>query len=714
MKKSVMVFLVLLLLTSIDCYAQDYYSAEEIDVNLEIKGDFEIIETGKGSSIKYVVANLSFFPKDSLRQEVGVIKTTPKTDVEEEGVPYLWEKPKAGKYNFELESNIKLKNWRNEVKTKVVFPITTLPKHIMEYIKPTTTIDSDDDEVIRLANTLASGEEDLFVVAHKLAEWTKNNIQYNLSTLTVSVSEPASWVLENRLGVCDELTNLFIALCRSLGIPARFVAGIAYSDSDLFVDDWGPHGWAEVYFPRYGWVDYDVTFGEFGFIDPAHIKLKDSFDATQSSTIYNWLGYNVEVKTGNLDMITEVKGSSGEYDSNIDMVVYPEKDEIGPSSYNIINARIKNKNDYYISEEISIYKSKEVGLEEGNVKNVLLKPGETKTVSWIINIGDIEYGYIYTFPVTIKDILNKTAQTSFKAGYGGPEFTKYELIELVESRKEKAKKKYSKDINLSCEPNKEEFYVYDNNTLNCILKNKGNVFLENIEVCFKDICEKIDLGISQKKAIDFTFSEEKEGKKEKEVRAISKDALASSSVKYSALDQPEIEILEIIYPKNVSYDEDYTIEFLMKKKSFSNPVDITVTLNQGGYEKTWIIEEMIQDRKFIIDMEGKNMVEGKNVFEIKVDYKDRLENEYSNKKDIEISLTNLNLAQKIIVSVNYLGRDVLSKRGFIIFIIVTGIVFFAIFKMVFKKEDKEEKEKIDKDIIVEEEKEEDNERREES
>ena len=68
-------------------------------------------------------------------------------------------------------------------------------------MKSGNIIDSDDKDIIELASKLIEGEDDLFVVVHKLAAWTKNNINYNLSTLTAEVSQKASWVLENRQGV---------------------------------------------------------------------------------------------------------------------------------------------------------------------------------------------------------------------------------------------------------------------------------------------------------------------------------------------------------------------------------------------------------------------------------------------------------------------------------------------------------------------------------
>jgi transglutaminase-like putative cysteine protease len=56
-------------------------------------------------------------------------------------------------------------------------------------------------------------------------------------------------------------------LLRSVGVPARFVAGWASGEyvpeAGLFlVRDEDRHGWAQVYFPEYGWIDYEVTPGQ--------------------------------------------------------------------------------------------------------------------------------------------------------------------------------------------------------------------------------------------------------------------------------------------------------------------------------------------------------------------------------------------------------------------------------------------------------------------
>ncbi|MDA1280133.1 MAG: transglutaminase-like domain-containing protein [Chloroflexi bacterium] len=55
-------------------------------------------------------------------------------------------------------------------------------------------------------------------------------------------------------------------LLRAVGVPARFVAGWApgefVPDAGLFlIRDNDRHGWSQVYFPGYGWIEYEVTPG---------------------------------------------------------------------------------------------------------------------------------------------------------------------------------------------------------------------------------------------------------------------------------------------------------------------------------------------------------------------------------------------------------------------------------------------------------------------
>lgn len=73
-------------------------------------------------------------------------------------------------------------------------------------------------------------------------------------------------VLEQGKGVCQDFAHVAIAMCRSVGIPARYVSGYLYAESQA--DGVMPvtpevaiqtHAWFEAFVPGFGWWALDPT-----------------------------------------------------------------------------------------------------------------------------------------------------------------------------------------------------------------------------------------------------------------------------------------------------------------------------------------------------------------------------------------------------------------------------------------------------------------------
>jgi len=91
----------------------------------------------------------------------------------------------------------------------------------------------------------------------------------------------ASQVLARKIGDCTEHTLLFIALCRSIGIPARELSGLVYiSDADR---RFGWHAWAEVEIDGH-WVAVDPTLAQ-DRADATHIVLGVDQDARWTTVV---------------------------------------------------------------------------------------------------------------------------------------------------------------------------------------------------------------------------------------------------------------------------------------------------------------------------------------------------------------------------------------------------------------------------------------------
>jgi len=122
--------------------------------------------------------------------------------------------------------------------------------------------------VIQLAQNIVAeaGAVTPYDQAKAIESWLRQNIAYNeqISAPPPGV-DPVEWVLfDIRQGYCTYYATSMIVMLRSLGIPARMAAGFAQgeyvADSDQFVvRERDAHTWVEVYFPGYGWVEFEPT-----------------------------------------------------------------------------------------------------------------------------------------------------------------------------------------------------------------------------------------------------------------------------------------------------------------------------------------------------------------------------------------------------------------------------------------------------------------------
>ncbi len=71
--------------------------------------------------------------------------------------------------------------------------------------------------------------------------------------------------IEIKKGYCEFFATAMVMLLREMGVPARYVLGYLpgrqQEDDSWLVDGSAAHAWVEVYFPGYGWLQFDPTPG---------------------------------------------------------------------------------------------------------------------------------------------------------------------------------------------------------------------------------------------------------------------------------------------------------------------------------------------------------------------------------------------------------------------------------------------------------------------
>jgi transglutaminase-like putative cysteine protease len=109
---------------------------------------------------------------------------------------------------------------------------------------------------------------DLWQDAVKLGRHVHQTFVYDSDSTHVHTN--ATEAMEERRGVCQDFAHVMIALCRSQGIPARYVSGYFYNDKTGDENE-ASHAWVEVFIPHYGWKAFDPTHDREA--DTRYIKL---------------------------------------------------------------------------------------------------------------------------------------------------------------------------------------------------------------------------------------------------------------------------------------------------------------------------------------------------------------------------------------------------------------------------------------------------------
>ncbi len=106
---------------------------------------------------------------------------------------------------------------------------------------------------------VAQPHSDPLTLLRQLNAAIKTTLRYDQRS--TSVDSAIDVALELRGGVCQDYAHIMIAICRRLGIPARYVSGYLFhrtDQKDQSAED-ASHAWIEAYLPGLGWIGFDPT-----------------------------------------------------------------------------------------------------------------------------------------------------------------------------------------------------------------------------------------------------------------------------------------------------------------------------------------------------------------------------------------------------------------------------------------------------------------------
>jgi transglutaminase-like putative cysteine protease len=162
------------------------------------------------------------------------------------------------------------------------------------FLRVTTLTQPDADITDFAQSTRAGAGSDTLALLHSLLKALNREIKFDTDPTHAATTAAEAFAL--RRGVCQDLTHIFIAAARQLGIPARYIGGHFHRIDGVTAQEAG-HAWAEAYVENLGWVGFDPTNG-IGTTE-AHVRVAVGLDylgaAPVRGTRYGGSGETLEV-----------------------------------------------------------------------------------------------------------------------------------------------------------------------------------------------------------------------------------------------------------------------------------------------------------------------------------------------------------------------------------------------------------------------------------
>ena len=139
-----------------------------------------------------------------------------------------------------------------------------------------------------VAREIAGEETNPLLLARRVYDFLTTRPIYSFVRSYFSYANLPEHMLSAMKGDCGIFALSFIALCRCLGVPARWQSGLYCAPHDV-----GCHDWAQFYCAPWGWLPVDASFGNaawhngdtarwdfyFGNMDPFRLPAARAFQA---------------------------------------------------------------------------------------------------------------------------------------------------------------------------------------------------------------------------------------------------------------------------------------------------------------------------------------------------------------------------------------------------------------------------------------------------
>ena len=191
------------------------------------------------------------------------------------------------------------------------FPLVWMPAERMmlnSYLQPVELPDTQLAEIYDYAMSFVErNNRDLMETLFAINLAIYREFKYAPGTTRLKTS--AYDVMVRKAGVCQDFSNLFIAMARMLGLPARYVVGYIHTgnNGENRIGADATHAWVQIYIPNVGWKGFDPTNGTLPHLDHVRVAYGRHYrdTAPTSGTLYSPVieGLRVDVEVRELSPV---------------------------------------------------------------------------------------------------------------------------------------------------------------------------------------------------------------------------------------------------------------------------------------------------------------------------------------------------------------------------------------------------------------------------
>jgi hypothetical protein len=169
-------------------------------------------------------------------------------------------------------------------------PETELRPDIQPYVQLPASVPA---RVGDLAQKITSGDANDYDRVKSIEAYMRDNYRYSIYSPVPPPGRDAvdHFLFDTDVGFCEQFASATVVMLRTLGIPARVIAGFTPGTRNPFTGYYevrasDAHSWVEVWFPHLGWYEFDPTFD----VPPAHTDVASLFPGARIlKAVVGWI-----------------------------------------------------------------------------------------------------------------------------------------------------------------------------------------------------------------------------------------------------------------------------------------------------------------------------------------------------------------------------------------------------------------------------------------